>query len=72
MGHAEPTGQLLQPTCEVRSVAALQLPASHGSAMLAPSLQWWPGRHASHAVAPSTSAYVPTVHLVHALAAASA
>ena len=39
VGHAEPAGQPLQPACDVRSVAALQLPASHGSGTLAPSPQ---------------------------------
>ena len=34
-----PLGQPLQPACDARSVAALQLPASHGSGTLAPSLQ---------------------------------
>ena len=72
VGHAEPAGQVLQPACDARSVAELQLPASHGSATLAPSLQWWPAKHTAHAVAPSASTYVPSVHFVHALAAASA
>ena len=39
VGHAEPAGQLLQPACDVRSVAALQLPASHGSGTLDPTPQ---------------------------------
>ena len=37
--HAEPAGQLLQPACDDRSVAALQVPASHGSGTLAPLAQ---------------------------------
>ena len=71
VGHAEPAGQLLQPACDARSVAALQLPASHGSATLAPSLQWWPAWHAAHAVAPSSLAYVPAGQWVHAPAPAA-
>ena len=71
VGHAEPAGQLLQPACEVRSFAELYVPGSHGSATLAPSLQWWPVKHAVHAVAPSASTYVPSEHLVHALAPAA-
>ena len=55
VGHAEPAGQLLQPACDARSVAALKLPASHGRATLAPPVQWWPAKHAAHAVAPSAS-----------------
>ena len=66
-----PAGQLLQPACDVRSVASLQVPASHGSGTLAPSPQKWPTRHAAHAVAPSASAYVPPLHLVHAPALAT-
>ena len=66
MGHAEPAGQLVQPACDVRSVASLQLPASHGSGTLAPTPQKWPGSHSRHAVAPSELTYVPSAHRSHA------
>ena len=39
VGQAKPAGHVLQPACDERSVAALQLPASHGRATLAPSAQ---------------------------------
>ena len=61
-----PLGQPLQPACDARSVASLQLPASHGSGTLAPSPQKWPCSHGGHAVAPSELTYVPSAQRSHA------
>ena len=64
--HAAPLGQLLQPACDVRSVASLQLPALHGSGTLVPSPQKWPCSHGWHAVAPSELMYEPSAQRSHA------
>ena len=50
-----PTGQLEQPACESRLVAALYEPAAHGNAALALAGQKEPASHGLQAVAPAPS-----------------
>ena len=45
----------------------LYVPSSHGSAADAPSAQYDPGVHASHAVSPASSWKVPAAHLPQVL-----
>ena len=40
-------------------------PDGHGSAADAPAAQYEPAVHVEHAVAPSSSWYLPTVHFTH-------
>ena len=49
----------------VRLVKLEKLPSSHGRGAAEPSLQYEPASHATHAVAPSLSWYVPGAHLTH-------
>ena len=48
-----------------RLVAAEYEPSAHGSAALAPSGQYKPGSHATHACSPSSGWYLPATHLLH-------
>ena len=41
------------------------VPSAHGSGALAPSGQYEPGSHATHARSPSSGWYLPATHLSH-------
>ena len=60
-----PGGQCLQPASEVSPKDDEKRPDGHGSAADAPSTQYEAASHATHAVLPPFSWYVPAAHLLH-------
>eukprot|EP00966_Prymnesium_polylepis_P178770 4139629-Prymnesium_polylepis.1 len=62
VGLKKPGSVSVHSSALVRFFALEYVPSLHGSAADAPALQYEPGSHASHAVAPSASWYVPGAH----------
>ena len=65
--HDEPAGQAMQSAADVMKglVWFWYRPLGHGSAALAPSSQYAPTSHATHAVRPASFWYVPASHFSH-------
>ena len=65
-GAQKPMVTAVQLSGEVWPVALLDVPASHGMGVVAPSAHQRPARQTLHVVWPSSSWYSPAGHLAHA------
>ena len=70
--HDGPSGHAVHCSAKPRPSTLLKVPSWHGSAADAPSPQYEPATHSTHAVAPASAWYLPTAHLAHGPAAAVA